>query len=211
MTLLGIDKVLHLYEYEDLPQELVYQKNDDELSSGTLIPAPVIYGQRQIALPFPNLIQGKLWADRPGERLSVGIGKYGTKKDGGIYMCVLLDMYDQKPVSCSYGVYYGPQLVQKALEIYFFLLEKEGLGRRKRNPILHSSRNPVFRNRTYCGILGRFPVRPSMTSPGERGGIANISTYFSCLKRRLGGCIFEDWQDAVDWLENDRERHSQPF
>ncbi|MCA5960912.1 hypothetical protein LC724_11560 [Blautia sp. RD014234] len=50
-----------------------------------------------------------------------------------------------------------------------------------------------------------------MTSPGERGGIANISTYFSCLKRRLGGCIFEDWQDAVDWLENDRERHSQPF
>ncbi len=61
MTLLGIDKVLHLYEYEDLPQELVYQKNDDELSSGTLIPAPVIYGQRQIALPIPNLIQGKLW------------------------------------------------------------------------------------------------------------------------------------------------------
>lgn len=57
---------------------------------------------------------GHLWADRPGERLSVEI------------------------------------------------------GRRMRNPILHSSRNPVFRNRTYCGILGRFPVRPSMTSPGER-------------------------------------------
>lgn len=60
-------------------------------------------------------------------------------------------------------------------------------------------------------VLGCFPVRPSMTSPGERGGIANISTYFSSLKRRLGGCIFEDWQDAADWLENDRERHSQPF
>ena len=57
MTLLGIDKVLHLYEYENLPQELVYQKNDDELSSGTLIPAPVTYGQRQIALPIPNLIE----------------------------------------------------------------------------------------------------------------------------------------------------------
>ena len=47
MTLLGIDKVLHLYEYEDLPQELVYQKNDDELSSGTLIPAPVDVYKRQ--------------------------------------------------------------------------------------------------------------------------------------------------------------------
>lgn len=53
MTLLGIDKVLHLYEYEDLPQELVYQKNDDELSSGTLIPAPVIYGSGRSLFPFP--------------------------------------------------------------------------------------------------------------------------------------------------------------
>ncbi|MCA5960913.1 hypothetical protein LC724_11565 [Blautia sp. RD014234] len=61
--------------------------------------------------------------------MSVGIGKYGTKKDGGIYMCVLLDMYDQKPVACSYGVYYGPQLVQKALEIYFsFWSRKDSEG-----------------------------------------------------------------------------------
>ena len=75
MTLLGIDKVLHLYEYEDLPQELVYQKNDDELSSGTLIPAPVTYGQRQIALPIASVGQGMLWAEGAGDRWCVGSGR----------------------------------------------------------------------------------------------------------------------------------------
>ena len=100
MTLLGIDKVLHLYEYENLPQELVYQKNDDELSSGTLIPAPVTYGQRQIALPIPNLIQGKLWADRPGDRLSVGIGKYGTKKDGVYFWICMTRSRSPVPTVC---------------------------------------------------------------------------------------------------------------
>lgn len=38
MTLLGIDKVLHLYEYEDLPQELVYQKTMMSCPAALLFP-----------------------------------------------------------------------------------------------------------------------------------------------------------------------------
>ena len=53
MTLLGIDKVLHLYEYEDLPQELVYQKNDDELSSGLLFPHRSPMDSGRSLFPFP--------------------------------------------------------------------------------------------------------------------------------------------------------------
>ncbi len=190
--------ILYLEEYEDVPDDIYRWKQDEELLPGWS--KEWEKGRDESISGFPD-------------KLCVGIGKYHTEMDGDIFLCVLLDRVTKKVVSCSFGVYRSPELVKKALEIFFRIYslpqEKGTAGDEKRQISLLNSRNPIYQKKAYHDIIARFPVKAEMTLKGTRGGAAVVSTYFSRLMRRKGTTVFYTWQDAIDWLSEDIIRYNK--
>jgi len=151
---------------------------------------------------YENLIHRNFNPPTRGEKFSIGIGIYNTKADGPIYLAGMIDMYDKSAAGIALGGYRSSELAGAAMDM---ILESKKV--RTNVPVIHSSQNPIYRSKTYHQEVEDRGVIPSMTSPGERGGNAVISTFFSQIKRRMRGCQFENWQDAVDWIENDLLLH----
>lgn len=198
MKLQQFNPILYLEEYEDVPEDFCCWKHDEELRSG-----------------WSNnwAENGEECLHRVPEKLCVGIGKYHTDMDGTLFLCALLDRTTREVVSCSFGVYRSPELVKKALEIFFQIYElaKENAicrDKKKRISVL-SSRNPIYQTKAYHDIIASFPVETKMTMKGTRGGAAVVSTYFSQLMRRKGSTVFHTWQDAIDWLSGDIIRYNK--
>lgn len=149
---------------------------------------------------YENLIHRDFRPLTRGEKYSIGIGVYTTKMDGPIYLAGIIDMYDKSAAGVMLGGYRSAELAGAAMDM---ILE----SKKANAPILHSSQNPIYRTKDYHQEIEARALTPSMTSPGERGGNAVISTFFSQIKRRMKGYQFEDWQDAVNWMENDLLLH----
>ncbi|MBQ9990931.1 MAG: hypothetical protein IJP31_08320 [Lachnospiraceae bacterium] len=164
--------ILYLHEYEEVPEEIFYRKNDEELR-------PWHAPEKRSAFP-------------PVELLNVGIGTYKTTEDGEIYLCVLIHPESRKILSYSLGVYRSPRLVGKALENLF--------AGGHFDLTLLSSQNPVYRKPEYGKILEKNGVKARMTAKGSRGGVMAVSTFFSQLMRKKGSYVFRGWQEAIDWL-----------
>lgn len=208
MRLQDFNPILYLEDYENIPEEIYCWKQDEELR-----PAPG-WGGEQSAAGTTDM----MWNDTDvmqvsfPDRLCVGIGRYHTGSDGEIYLCTLLDRGEKTVLSCSFGVYRSPELVRKALDIFFQIYPlpdaggETGCGKGKIS--LLSSRNPIYMKKEYLDIISRYPVEPEMTVKGTRGGASVVSTYFSQLMRRKGNTVFTTWQDAVDWLSMDIERYN---
>lgn len=167
-----------------------------------------IIGKTQVAVKqtgagiYENLIHRDFNPLKSGEKFSIGIGIYNTKSDGPLYLAGIIDMYDKSAAGIVLGGYRSSELAGAAMDT---ILESKKV--REMVPVLHSSQNPIYRSKAYHREVECRAVIPSMTSKGERGGNAVISTFFSQIKRRMKGYQFENWQDAVDWLENDLLLH----
>ena len=151
---------------------------------------------------YENLIHRDFNPLKSGEKFCIGIGIYNTKSDGPIYLAGIIDMYDKSAAGIVLGGYRSSELAGAAIDT---ILESKKV--REMVPVLHSSQNPIYRSKDYHREVECRAVIPSMTSKVERGGNAVISTFFSQIKRRMKGYQFENWQDAVDWLENDLLLH----
>ena len=86
--------------------------------------------------------------------------------------------------------------------------------------LIHRDFRPLTRGEKYSIGIGVYTTKMDgpiylagiidmydKSAAGERGGNAVISTFFSQIKRRMKGYQFEDWQDAVNWMENDLLLH----
>lgn len=216
MKLQEYNPILYLEDYESIPDEIYRWKEDEELR-----PAPG-WGGSAATLEGPNQTSVP-------ERLCVGIGQYHTEQDREIYLCVLLNRDTRSVESCSFGVYRSPELVAKALDIFFriYPITAQGLNENSRNTAfsadfqtgtipqiskkisLLSSRNAIYQKKDYLEMISRYHVQPEMTVKGTRGGASVVSTYFSQLMRRKGCTIFYTWQDAIDWLSADIVKYNQ--
>lgn len=225
--------ILYLEEYEDVPEDIYRWKQDEELRPwwGWNHPGLLYMSLDKIEAEMPECSGcdlrkchvsgvGMDQIRRPvPARLCVGIGRYHTEMDGDIYLCVLLDMDSKTVVSCSLGVYRSPELVRKALEIFFQSMPFSNIEDEAEKEIkqiiqpkkitLLCSRNLIYQKKAYWDIVAKFPVEPIMTAKGTRGGASAVSTYFSQLMRRKGGTVFYTWQDAVDWLSEDITWYNQ--
>lgn len=157
-----------------------------------------------------NLIGGGFSAEYPNQKLCIGIGQYKTKGGERLYMTILLDLYDRRVAAFSFGKFFEPEITEKAMDLFtdtcsrnkFAAFARDGQCEEKGYPIVHSSQNMIYKTWKYREICNYYKICQSMTSPGTRGGIAPISTFFSQLKRKLNGYVFKDIQDGIDWLEN---------
>ena len=213
-------KYKHLYEYKNIPPDILYEKADDDILSGddyrmlcnsykiSVADYEAYFNSRvpvcrteplegELKPAFPNLVGKKYSVQRRNEKWMIGVGSYKTFQDGPIYLCVILDLFDLRIVGLSIGGYRSPELVETALEHIFIRP-----GEWHTEVILHSGQNSLYKKIEYAKIIGKYKVCPSMSSKGEIGGNA-ISIFFSKLKRRLGYYLFNDWQEAVFWLERD--------
>lgn len=225
MRLLSLNPILYLEEYTTLPEDICLWKQDEELhpaaAGSAWLPmeekAGNFHGNRKAAAEKQNPFcpqAADTCAESPfgakkntlpiqEETYCVGIGTYKTAKDGEIYLCVLLDSQSRKVAAYSFGVYRSPELVGKALEIFFRLEDRYSC-----KISLLSSRNAIYQSETYARILSSYPVRARMTEKGSHGQAAVVSTYFSQLMRRKVKQNFSGWQDAVDWLTTDILRYN---
>lgn len=161
---------------------------------------------------------------RPYEKLCIGIGQYKAKSGEKLYMTVILDLYDRRIASFSFGSFLKPEITEKAIALFmetyavnhdmYRMFDEPNAENclkdfiddskcdEKCYPMIHSSQKAIYKTWKYREICNYHGIRQSMTQPGTRGGIAPISTFFSGLKRKLNGYVFNDIQDAIDWLEN---------
>lgn len=221
MKLGRYNPILYLEEYTDIPEDIYRWKQDGEIHpwlgwSSNGLPRMSLGQIEEMAhvcpihkledIPASELEEECIQSEAPN-KLSVGIGRYHTEMDGDIYLCVLLDMDSKAVASCSFGVYRSPDLVRKALEIYFLIYPFSNEGDKAKEELkqitLLCSRNPIYQKKAYWDIVAEFPIKPMMTEKGTRGGAAAVSTYFSQLMRRKGSTVFYTWQDAVDWISED--------
>lgn len=171
--------ILYLHEYQHIPEDMLYWKNDEYLKSQK---------------PVSEKDAGFSGFDASDPiHLCVGIGTYKTSCDGEIYLCALINSGNRRVEGYSLGVYRSAELVGRALEMFF---------QEKKTVTLRSSRNPVYKKEIMENILAGYPgVVWETTQRGTRGGVMAVSTFFSQLMRKKGSFIFKTWQDAIDWLE----------
>lgn len=214
MRLEQLNPVLYLEDYEEIPDDILRWKDDAELQPGAgwLRRAEQFQIAEQSQKKEQPATSGRFKTKAPiPDRLCIGIGQYKTEMDGDIYLCAILSRDTREVVSCSFGVYRSPDLVKKALELFFEIYKYPNQNGQERNQriSLLCSRNPIYQKKRYHQILERFPIEPMMTPPGSRGQAAVVSTYFSQLMRRKGGTVFYTWQDAIDWLSDDITHYNE--
>ena len=189
VALASVNPILYLHEYQFAPGEIAGWKNDDDLEPPFGKDRLKKYRREYTPLRFPV-----------PKRLCVGIGAYKTEHDGELYMCAILDRDKGTVLSYSIGVYRSPELVSKALELFFDLYKTEGNNNPTSCVSLLSSRNSLYRTALYGEVISRFPVVQEMTQKGVRGGVSAVSTLYSQLMRQKGSTVFSYWQDGIDWL-----------
>lgn len=197
--------ILYLYEHQQISEDILRWKNDEELIPWEPDCPNDIFLNSEISTN-PNIhfnpeseILTKVKSDKTmpelPEYLQVGIGNYKTIRDGEIYLCVLINPVTRRIESYSIAVYKSPELVEKALKNLFLTHQTTS------SPIrLKSSQNTIYRTKAYTSMLAKYPVTSEMTEKGTRGGVMPVSTFYSQLMRKRGSIPFTSWQDAVNWL-----------
>lgn len=150
-------------------------------------------------LPIIDRVQGDLSSDVPLKKINAGIGSITTQKDGQLFVCILIDMYDRSIVANSYGVFYSVELLDKALEVFCDKINYKIATA----PIIHTGHTSIYKSQLYASILRQYPVLPSMTQKYSKKNSSFIATYFHGLHRRFGRKTLIDWQDAIFYIEAD--------
>jgi len=143
-------------------------------------PRPKRRGQRaQPTLTPPgvrNLLERDFSALEPETKWVTDITEIKTQQ-AKLYLCVVLDLFDQRIVGWSMHHRQDRQMVIRAVQMAVW-------QRQERHPlILHSDRGSQFRSGDYQGYLAANGLLCSMSAVGHCGDNAACEGFFGLLKR----------------------------
>ncbi|HDS1187928.1 IS3 family transposase [Stenotrophomonas maltophilia] len=143
-------------------------------------PRPKRRGQRaQPTLTPPgvrNLLERDFSALEPETKWVTDITEIKTQQ-AKLYLCVVLDLFDQRIVGWSMHHRQDRQMVIRAVQMAIW-------QRQERHPlILHSDRGSQFRSGDYQGYLAANGLLCSMSAVGHCGDNAACEGFFGLLKR----------------------------
>lgn len=137
-------------------------------------------GQRAGAAVTPpgvtNLLERDFVAREPETKLVTDITEIKTQQ-GKLYLCVVLDLYDQRIVGWSTHDWQDRQMVLRAVQMAVWQRQRSD------EVILHSDRGSQFRICDYQGYLSANGLICSMSAVGHCGDNAACEGFFGLLKR----------------------------
>ena len=143
-------------------------------------PRPKRRGQRgQPALTPPgvrNLLERDFTALEPETKWVTDITELKTR-EGKLYLCIVLDLFDQRVVGWSMHHRQDRQMVIRAVQMAVW--QRQG----SHPVILHSDRGSQFRSSDYQRYLATHRLMCSMSAVGHCGDNAACEGFFGLLKR----------------------------
>lgn len=123
-----------------------------------------------------NLLERDFLALEPETKWVTDITEIKTQQ-GKLYLCILLDLYDQRIVGWSMHARQDRQMVIRAVQMAVW--QRQG----RDEVILHSDRGSQFRSGDYQGYLAANGLICSMSAVGHCGDNAACEGFFGLLKR----------------------------
>ncbi|MDV6379514.1 IS3 family transposase [Sporosarcina sp. GW1-11] len=129
-----------------------------------------------------NLLNRNFNAIKPGIKFCMDITYLEIKKPEKdfLYLCSIMDLYNNEIVAYSIGEYQDKELVNQALD----RLAERGY---KKGALLHSDQGTQFTNFGYCSQLKKMKLTQSMSRRGNCWDNACIESFFSKLKTEMPG------------------------
>lgn len=159
--------------------------------------------------PAPNLLDGKLAAERPNAKWCADITHIPTR-DGWLYLAVILDLFSRRIVGWAMDGRMTQQLVITALQ----------MALRQRRPdaplIHHSDRGSQYTSYAFQQLLAANHITPSMSGRGNCYDNATVESFFGTLKSELvNHAVYRTRQEAmtdiffyIEGFYNRTRRHS---
>lgn len=123
-----------------------------------------------------NLLERDFLALEPETKWVTDITEIKTQQ-GKLYLCIVLDLYDQRIVGWSMHDRQDRQMVIRAVQMAVW--QRQG----SHEVILHSDRGSQFRSGDYQGYLAANGLICSMSAVGHCGDNAACEGFFGLLKR----------------------------
>ncbi|MGE8270346.1 MAG: IS3 family transposase [Stenotrophomonas geniculata] len=123
-----------------------------------------------------NLLERDFLALEPETKWVTDITEIKTRQ-GKLYLCIVLDLYDQRIVGWSMHDRQDRQMVIQAVQMAVW--QRQG----SHEVILHSDRGSQFRSGDYQGYLAANGLICSMSAVGHCGDNAACEGFFGLLKR----------------------------
>ncbi|MCR8713118.1 IS3 family transposase [Stenotrophomonas indicatrix] len=123
-----------------------------------------------------NLLERDFLALEPETKWVTDITEIKTQQ-GKLYLCIVLDLYDQRIVGWSMHARQDRQMVIRAVQMAVW--QRQGSD----EVILHSDRGSQFRSGDYQGYLAANGLICSMGAVGHCGDNAACEGFFGLLKR----------------------------
>ncbi|WP_087944982.1 IS3 family transposase [Xanthomonas phaseoli] len=123
-----------------------------------------------------NLLERDFLALEPETKWVTDITEIKTRQ-GKLYLCIVLDLYDQRIVGWSMHDRQDRQMVIRAVQMAVW--QRQGSD----EVILHSDRGSQFRSGDYQGYLAANGLTCSMSAVGLCGDNAACEGFFGLLKR----------------------------
>lgn len=125
-----------------------------------------------------NLLQRNFTASTPN-KIWVSDITYLWTRQGWLYLCIILDLWDRKVVGWSIGKRLGADLVVAAL--------RKAVKRRQplEGLVFHSDRGIQYCSEVFRAELRRYRMLQSMSRKGDCWDNAVAESFFSTLKREL--------------------------
>ncbi|MCF5091453.1 IS3 family transposase, partial [Stenotrophomonas sp. PA-6-5C] len=137
---------------------------------------PIDRGQRSTAAIAPNLLERDFTALEPETKWVTDITELKTRQ-GKLYLCIVLDLFDQRVVGWSMHHRQDRQMVIRAVQMAVW--QRQG----SHPVILHSDRGSQFRSGDYQRYLAANGLVCSMSAVGHCGDNAACEGFFGLLKR----------------------------
>lgn len=129
-----------------------------------------------------NLLNRNFTASKPGIKFCMDITYLEVLKPEKdyIYLCSIMDLYNNEIVAYSIGKYQDKELVNQTLD----RLAERGY---KKGALLHSDQGSQFTNFGYCNRLKNMRLTQSMSRRGNCWDNACIESFFGKLKTEMPG------------------------
>ena len=156
---------------------------------------------------LPNLI-GRVFTTASPNACWLSDITYIPTREGWLYLAAVLDVYSRAVVGWAMSRTLDCKLAQDALSM--------AIGRRGPPAILHSDQGTTYAAAAYRELVGRYPIRQSMSRKGDCWDNAPMESFFHTLKTELVmHCDYKTRDQAraslFDYMEvfyNRQRRHS---
>jgi putative transposase len=156
---------------------------------------------------LPNLIGRVFTTDGPNACWLSDITSIPTR-EGWLYLAAVLDVYSRAIVGWAMSRSLDCKLAKDALSM--------AIGRRGPPAVLHSDQGTTYSAAEYRELVGRYPIRQSMSRKGDCWDNAPMESFFHTLKTELVmHCDYKTRDQAraslfnyVEVFYNRQRRHS---